>query len=250
MTAISPALYDGVVVHRRLAPVLHELRYRVAYMLLDLERLDETAAGLRLFSHNRFNLFALHDRDHGRGDGSPLIGQARQLLAEAGLGEGIDRIFLLTMPRLLGYVFNPLSIYYALGRDGEVRALIYEVSNTFGGRRSYVLPVREAGGARFRQSCAKALHVSPFNAAEGCYGFVGIPPGERVRLSIDYAQGNATVMTAHLTAIRQPLDDRQLARTFLRHPALTWKVIAGIHWEALRLWLKGVPVAARTAGGR
>jgi len=240
MNAVRSSLYDAVVVHRRLRPVTHELRYKLTYALIDVDEIPELDARLKLFSHNRFNLFSLYDRDHGAGDGMPVADYARRVVANAGMTGEIDRVQLLCLPRMLGYAFNPLSVYYCLGRDGDLKLVVYEVSNTFGERKTYVLPVEKAGATPLRQNCAKRFYVSPFNDGSGRYDFRIIAPGERVRVGVSLSNETGGILDAHLVGARRELSDRALAKTFLRHPALTWKVIAGIHWEALKLYLKGL----------
>jgi DUF1365 family protein len=227
-------------VHRRLRPVTHELRYRLTYALLDLDELTGLSAELKLFSYNRPGLFSLNDRDHGPGDGTPIRTHAERIVAKAGMSGEIDRVSLLCLPRFAGYVFNPLSVYYACASDGSPRLVIYEVSNTFGERKTYVLPVEAPKTGPIRQNCAKRLYVSPFNEAAGRYDFRIIAPGERVRVGVSLANEGGCILDAHLVGARRNLSDRELARTAWQHPALTWKVIAGIHWEALKLYLKGL----------
>ncbi|WP_436643424.1 DUF1365 domain-containing protein [Microbaculum sp. FT89] len=245
MTGFRSSLYDAVVVHRRVRPVGHELRYKLTYALIDIDEIGDLDARLRLFSYNRFNLFSLHDRDHGAGDGTPLRRYVDRVIARAGLSEEVASIRLLCLPRLAGYVFNPLSIYYGLDRGGALRLVVYEVSNTFGERKTYVLPVAARDARPVRQNCAKRFYVSPFNDAGGRYDFRILPPGERVRVGVSLSNQTGAVLDAHLVGARRPLDDHELARTLWRHPALTWKVTAGIHWEALKLYLKGLRTVPR-----
>lgn len=231
-------LYRGVVMHRRVRPRVHGFRYRLFWMLLDLDRLDEAAARTRLFSIGRFNLLSFHPRDHGDGSSANLRAQAMAKLAEAGIG-GVDGpIRLLTMPRLLGFVFNPISVYYCHRADDGLAAVIYEVSSTFGERRSYVLA---SEGERFEQSCDKALHVSPFMRMAMTYAFRGRTPDDRLTLAIDGHEADGLVIATAMTGERRALTDREVLKAVLAVPFETLKVVAAIHWEALRLFLKGVP---------
>ena len=234
------ALYDVIVVHRRLRPVEHDQRYALPDALVDVARLDELDRAARLFSYNRFNLFSIRDRDHGPGDGTPLAEHVARLTDAAGLAGEVTRVELLCLPRMLGYVFNPLSVYFCYGRGGEVRLILYEVSNTFGERKTYVVPASPGQDGAIRQAAGKRLYVSPFNHPDGRYDFTIAPPGERVRVGVALSRERQAVLSAHLVGRRRPFDDHGLARTFARHPALTWKVIGGIHWEALKLWRKGL----------
>jgi DUF1365 family protein len=235
-------LYRGEVTHARLRPKGHRFRYGVFWVLLDIDRLEEATAGARLFSLNRFNLFSLRESDHGETPGKPLRQQIEAKLAAVGVGLDGGPIRLLTMPRVLGYAFNPISLYYCHGADGRLAAMIYEVTSTFGERRSYVLPVEpDAPGERFRQRCDKTLHVSPFMKMDMDYEFTGGPPGERMALKIDGYDADGLLIATAMGGERRPLKDREITRAAIALPLSTLKVTLGIHWEALKLWLKGVP---------
>jgi DUF1365 family protein len=238
------ALYLGRVTHQRLRPARHRLGYRVFSLLVDVDELPALSRRLRLFSFNRFNLFSLHESDYGAGDGMALRGYVERQLDAAGLRTG-GAIHLLSMPRILGYAFNPLSVYFCGHPEGGgLQAVLYEVSNTFGQRHSYLIPVDEAErhGERIAQQCAKHFHVSPFLDLDMRYDFRVEPPdAERkgLRIGITARDAEGAVLTASLDAQRRPLGDAALALAFFSHPLLTFKVIAAIHWEALRLWVKG-----------
>jgi hypothetical protein len=238
---MKSCLYRGEVVHKRLKPVLHALRYRVSNVFLDVDELDGLSRKLRFFGYNRFNLFSIADRDHGPGDGTPIARHVRKLARQLPEGARAERFFMFCYPRMLGYVFNPLTIYFGYTRDGALCVTIYEVNNTFGGRVSYVLPVRD-GDTGIHQSCAKELYVSPFNQVEGEYGFHAAFPGETLSLGIVYRDAEGPCLKAYVTGTRRELSDRALIRTFAAFPFMTLKVIGAIHWEAARLWLKGLRV--------
>ena len=242
----ASALYVGHVMHRRVRPRAHRLRYRIFSLLLDLDEIDALAARLRLFSRNRFNLFAFHDRDFADGTAEPLRAHVERHLAAAGIDTDGGPIRLLAMPRILGFAFNPLSVYFCHGRDGALQAILYEVHNTFGERHSYLLPV-DAGEAAIRQGCAKAFHVSPFMVMEMRYAFRVTPPGDHVSIAITGSDAEGPIITAIHSAERRPMTDAVLARVFVTHPLLTFKVVGGILWEAAKLWAKGVPLHARPA---
>jgi len=240
----ASALYVGRVGHRRHRPRAHRLEYRVFSLLLDLDELPVLAQRLRLLSHNGPGVLSFFDRDHGPGDGSPLVPYVRDLLARAGVRDADGPVRLLCYPRVLGYVFNPLSVYYCHARDGALRALIYEVSNTFGERHSYVMPVGQ-DGTQIRQTCRKAFYVSPFLPMDCTYHFQVHTPGERLSLVIHETHEAKPILDAWFTGDRRPLSDGTLLRAALSVPFLTLKVLAAIHWEALKLWLKGVPLVRR-----
>ena len=233
------SLYVGHVGHRRLKPRRHQLRYRAYWLLIDLDELDSLAGRLRFFSHNGFNLFAIYDRDHGDRSGNPLRAYVERELGAAGVALTGGRILLLTMPRILGYVFNPLSVYLCYRETGELAAVLYEVTNTGGERHTYLIAARESGPVA-EQGCRKQLFVSPFLETDMHYDFRLQVPGSDVKLVIRASDTAGPVVVAWLSGTRRALSDRALLCVFFSHPLLTLKVIAAIHWEALRLWLKGV----------
>ncbi len=240
------ALYSGPVMHQRLQPRRHRLRYRVYSLLLDLDELPALDRRLRWLSVGRFNLFSWHERDHGDGTPGGLRAYIDSQLQAAGCRAG-GKVQLLTMPRILGYAFNPLSVYFCHAPgDGRLEAIFYEVNNTFGERHSYLLPVAgeaEAASGLVRQTCRKDFHVSPFLGLDMHYDFRVLPPAAHrpdLRLHIDARGPEGVMLTATLQARRQPLTDAALLRAFFTHPLLTLKVIAAIHWEALKLVAKGI----------
>ena len=244
MNGFRSALYSGRVMHHRLRPRQHRLRYSIFYLLIDLDEADGMAKTLRLFSRNRFNLFSFRDRDHGDGSSMPLRAQIDGHLREANVDAG-GPIRLLTMPRILGYAFNPLSVYFCYRRDESLAAIIYEVSNTFGQRHSYLVPVAPGAALPIRQQSRKSLYVSPFMTTDMDYSFVVVPPNDRVAISITGSDAQGPLIIAKLSAVRRALTDAALLKLFVSFPLLTLKVIVGIHWEALLLWFKGVGLQHR-----
>ncbi|WP_374374584.1 DUF1365 domain-containing protein [Dongia sp.] len=243
-TALTSAIYRGSVMHRRLRPKAHYLRYSIFYLLLDLDELPLIAKRSRLLGIEKAAPLSFRAKDHGDGSGDLKHWVGRQLEV-AGLRFEPGPIRLLTLPRLFGYAFNPISIYYCHDREQVLRATIYQVSNTFGGRHSYVLPVTSDG--TIRQSCKKALYVSPFNDVSGFYRFSVVPPGDKVALAIDQHDDRGRLLQAAFVGRRSELTDGILLRLLILYPFMTLKVVAGIHWEALKLWLKGVPLHKRPA---
>jgi len=239
------ALYAGEVMHQRIRPRRHRLCYRVFFMFLDLDELPELDRRLSVFSYNRFNLFSFFDKDHGSGDGGPLRRWVERHLAEAGIDLAGGAIRMLCFPRMLGYVFNPLTVYFCYRPNEDLAAILYEVSNTFGERHTYLVPV-EADGARvLSHRCDKEFYVSPFNAVEGAYSFRVEPPAGSVTVVINQSNTDGPLLHAALRAKRVPLTQPALLSAFFRYPLLTLKVIGGIHWEALRLWGKGLRLVDR-----
>jgi len=240
------ALYVGRTVHQRFAPRPHEFSYGLFQVLLDIDRLDDAVAGLKLFRLGRFGLFSFAVADHGARDGSSLRAWVEARLAEAGVPATARTIRLMTFPRMLGFVFNPLSIFFIHDADDRLEAVIYEVNNTFGQTHAYVAPA--SGATVERQSASKVFYVSPFFRVEGDYRFRLSPPRDQFRLTIvKEISGRADFVASQLTQ-RRPLTDGHLLRLTLAMPLMTLGVVAAIHWEALRLWIKGAPFGARPAG--
>jgi len=243
MTTLS-SLYVGSVVHRRLQPRMHRFRYRAFWLLLDLDELDELSSRLRWFSHNHSNVFSLYDADHGDGTETSLRLQVERQLSDAGVDLAGGHIRLLCMPRTLGYCFNPISIFFCYRADGALAALVYQVHNTFGERHSYVIRIEDRNAA-LHQRCQKHFYVSPFLDMDMRYDFRIIGPDERIAVGISASSSAKPVLNAVLTGRRRELTDRHLMFAFLKIPAITIKVITAIHWEALRLWAKGIRLHRR-----
>jgi DUF1365 family protein len=231
----ASALYHGIVTHRRFRPVTHALRYRIFMLLLDL---DETANLPRLLGIDRAGLLSFYQRDHGDGTAGGLRAWIATQLRQAGLPPA-PRVRALCMPRVFGHMFNPLTVYFCHAPAGDLQALIYEVNNTFGGRHAYTLAV---GGSadRVAHGCDKTFHVSPFMDMDLHYRFRIRPADETVSLVIHADDAVGVLLTAGFAGRRQALSNAGIVRAALGMPWLGLKVLGGIHWEALRLWLKGL----------
>lgn len=240
------ALYAGGVVHQRLRPVRHRLRYAVFYLLIDLDELPDLAARLKLFAFDRFGLFAFHQRDHGGQQTGQLRAWVERHVRDAGLTDRLGDIRILCMPRILGYAFNPISVYFCYAQGGGLVAMLYEVRNTFGERHSYLIPVR-AQNETVRQACDKQFYVSPFMPMELAYRFRVELPGDTIRLGINAADSEGVVIATAFSGRREVLSDSVLLRHFLRMPLLGAKIVAAIHWEAAKLWLRGLRLKPRPA---
>ncbi len=234
-------LYPGKVMHQRLNPFGHRFSYTVFSLLVDIDRLDDLARMSRLLSVNRPGILSFHESDHVEDKGETLRQFADRLLAAAGLDKPAARVLLLAYPRMFGYVFNPLSTYFAYDAEDRLIAIIYAVRNTFGERHSYVAPVLsgEESPAGIRQTRTKIFHVSPFMEMGLRYHFRILPPGKTVRVRIHETAGKAPMLSATFNGDATLLTDKNLVRCLLKFPVMTLKVMAGIHWEALKLWLKG-----------
>lgn len=246
---MKSAIYAGKVFHARFRPRAHRLRYSVFQCLFDLDELDAMAAKLRLFSRNRFNLLSFYDRDFGDRSGKPLRPQVEALMRQAGQEPDGGPIRLLTMPRMLGHVFNPISVWFCHRRDGSLATLIYEVTNTFKERHSYVIPVPQdqARAETIRQACDKSFYVSPFMDLDMRYDFTVAPPMEKTKVVVAGADADGPMIVASFAGERRELSDGALFKAFLQHPLLTLKVVVGIHVEALWLFLKRIGVRRHVA---
>lgn len=241
----ASALYVGSVMHRRLRPKRHRLRHAVFWMLLDLDEIDEVDSRLWLFSRNRTNAVSFVDRDHGEQTNEPLRAQIERHLSAAGINLASGPIRLLCMPRIFGYGFNPISIYFCHRATGEIAALLYEVRNTFGERHSYLIPVAECDSPAIHQNCDKGFYVSPFMDMTMRYAFRVAPPNDTVSVAITGSDAEGPMIVAALAGRRQPLTDAALAGLLISIPFLTLKVNGAIHWHALKMWLKGFSLKAR-----
>ena len=242
-SAAALAIYQGILFHeRRIAP-RYTFRYRIFSLYLDIDRLDEADRHHRFFSHNRFNLISLNDADHGAKDGSALRPWIDTQLNAAGVDLAGGTVHLLCYPRVLGYVFNPLSVWFCRHADGQLRAVLCEVRNTFGEWHGYLL--HHQGGAlaeRIRDRATKIFHVSPFLPRQGHYQFRLQAPNTRYAVTVNWhasEQADQPALIAVQSGERRDGGDRGLLRVALTVPLLTLKVIAAIHWQALKIWLRG-----------
>ena len=240
--AQAAVLFSGQVMHQRMKPVGHRFSYDVFSLMVDLDRLDEVDRLSAVFSVNRRNLLSFHEKDHTRKDGLSLRSYIDDLLAKDGLTVRPARVLLVCYPRILGLVFNPLSVYYAYAHDGTLGAMIYEVRNTFGERHTYVCPIGpdDVSDAGIRQQCDKLFHVSPFIPMAMRYQFRMLPPGDEIRWRILETDREGPLLAATFSGTQVPLKTGKILRLVARIPHLTLKIVAGIHWEALKLWIKGV----------
>lgn len=227
-------LYFGTVHHKRVRPFTHSFDYRVFYGLFDVDELQLLSDSVHLFGRRRPVSF--RESDHGPEDGSSLRGWVERVLAEAGVELGGGRIMLLAFPRIFGYVFNPISVWYCFDADDELIAVLHEVRNTFGDKHVYVVPLDPH---ELSHEFAKKLHVSPFMAVTGDYEFTMTVPGKRLSIGITHRDADGELFRAGLAGTRRAFNDRSLVRALITHPLLTVRVIGSIHWQALLLWRKG-----------
>lgn len=245
----QPELCVGRVFHKRLRPVEHQFSYSVFFLRLPLSQLKEL--GNRWLSKDGFNLLSFSTHDYGPRDGSSLENWMRELLLREGIDSANGEIVLQTFPRLLGYVFNPISVWYCFDQGGLLRAALAEVRNTFGEHHNYLVAHKDQRtiAAGDWLTSRKVFHVSPFCEVKGHYRFRFEQVAGRAFAQIDYFDGNDVtagdadkLIVTTLHGVPEPLTSRSTLRAFLGHPLMTFGVVARIHWHALKLWLKHVPI--------
>jgi uncharacterized protein len=233
----APGLFSGRTVHERFGKVRHRLVYDIYQLLIDVDDVANSVKGLKWLTYNRFGALSFFDRDHGDRSGAPLRSWVEARLTDAGVKLDGGPIRLLTFPRVLGFVFNPISVFFGYSPQGELKGVIYEVNNTFGETHSYVAPA--SNGAIEHHQADKIFHVSPFFDVSGRYAFTLRAPQNGLSLVIDKYRDQVRDHVATLKAHRLPLTDAALAKSFFTMPFLTLKVVAAIHFEALKLFFKG-----------
>jgi uncharacterized protein len=243
----AACLYDGQVMHARMKPKPHRFTYHIYSLLIDLTRLSEANSASIFFSVGGFNLLSFNEKDHGAGDGLPLADYTKLLLKSAGVQPEITRVLLMCYPRVLGFTFNPIAVYFAYGASNELVGVIYEVRNTFGEMHTYVAPVRdgELNEAGLRQEREKLFYVSPFMDMPMNYRFRIRPPAKDLALRILETDATGPILTASFIGTQTTLTNASVLNAFFRVPLMTIKVVVGINWEAMKLWFKGIRLFTR-----
>lgn len=244
---LSTAIYKGEVRHQRLTPLRNRFAYNMSSFLFDLDELDKAQRHCRWFSLNRFNLFSFYFKDLGNGSGEHPRDYLERCLKEQGLVDTLASASVLCYPRILGYAFNPLSVYYCYNQHKELFAVLHEVSNTFKQRHSYLfsVPAVDRNKPTIRQQCDKNFYVSPFNSMAMRYQFRLLLPSDKLGISIRVKQNEQDVLHASFQGQRRPFNDRELLRSFCSLPLMTLKVLGGIHWQALKLFSRGLKIVPR-----
>ncbi len=247
---MNSCLYECEVMHHRLEPKVHQFRYRIFMFALDLDEIDAVASKTLFFSRNAWNLYSFRDRDHLTMPGFEK-GSVKENIIAYLAQNGVQfppggRISLVTLPRVLGYIFNPVSFYFCADSAGAPLCAVVQVGNTFGEMKPYCIPA-PASADGFRLVTPKHFYVSPFSSLDLSFDFKLRVPGEHLDIHIDDRDGERRVLLSALTGKRTPLTNTRLCWLTLKYPLLTLKVIFLIHWHAMILWLKKVPLHRKAA---
>ena len=233
---MNSCIYNGIVTHKRFKPVKHFLKYKTFSFFIDLDEIEKLDKNNIIFSFNRFNIFSFYNRDHGNRDGKSLKNWVMDNLIKFKISENINKIQLLCYPRIFGYVFNPLSIFYCY-QDEKLKVIFYEVKNTFNEQHTYIFKVNDSNIVT--QKCKKKFYVSPFMNMDTYYSFRLLNPDQKLSVSIEQTDKKDTLLTAVQTGERKDFNFKQLVVNFFKYPFMTIKIISAIHFEALLLWKKG-----------
>ena len=235
---MTSSIYNGTVIHKRFKPKVHFFKYKVFSLLIDLSELDFLDKNISFFSYNKFNLISFFDKDHGERDGTSLVEWVKKNLNENKINHENIKIKLLCYPRILGYVFNPLSIFYVYNNKDELISILYEVKNTFGEQHTYIFKIENNN--LLQHNCEKKFHVSPFIEMNCNYFFRILKPSEKISVIIDQYQFNEKILYASQDGTRTDFTSSQLIKSYIKHPLMTFKIISAIHFEAFKLWVKGI----------
>ena len=235
----NSSIYTGTVIHKRFKPKVHSFNYKVFSLLIDLSELGLLDKSLKLFSYNKFNIISFYNKDHGQRDGSSLKKWVFDNLQKNNIGTNDVKIKLLCYPRIFGYVFNPLSVFYVYNKNSDLISILYEVKNTFGEQHTYVFKTKK-NEKLIQHVCQKKFHVSPFIDMNCVYFFRLLKPGDKISVIIDLQDQESKILYASQDGIRSELNNKTLMKSYLKHPLMTFKVILAIHFEAFKLWTKGI----------
>ena len=235
----NSCIYIGKVIHKRFKPKEHFFKYNVFSLFIDLSELKKIEKEINLFSYNKFNLISFFDIDHGPRDGSSLEAWVKKNLKKIGIIDTKVNIRLLCYPRIFGYVFNPLSIFFIYDKNNHLISVLYEVKNTFGEQHTYVFKT-EKGKNLIKNFCFKKFHVSPFIEMKCKYFFKILNPEKKLSIIINQSDNEGKLLYASQDGVKKELCNKNLIFSYISHPLMTFKIIGAIHYEALKLWLKGI----------
>ena len=233
------SIYNGKVIHKRFKPKEHFFKYSVFSLLIDLSELNQLDKEIKFFSFNKFNLISFYEKDHGSRDGSSLVAWVKKNLEANNIHFKDIKIKLLCYPRIFGYVFNPLSVFFIYNSNEKLISILYEVKNTFGEQHTYIFKVDD-DLKLFQHNCSKKFHVSPFIEMDCNYFFRILKPEDKMSVIIDQYQTNEKILYASQDGKRVDFNSKELLKSYLKHPLMTFKIISAIHFEAFKLWTKGI----------
>ena len=236
---INSAIYNGQVIHKRFKPKVHYFKYKVFSLLIDLSELEKLDQNVNFFSFNKFNLISFYEKDHGERDGSSLKLWVKKNLEKNKIQVNNIKIKILCYPRIFGFVFNPLSVFYVYNLDDQLISILYEVKNTFGEQHTYIFKVTKDSNL-IQNNCSKKFHVSPFIEMNCNYFFRLLKPGNKISVVIDQYENENKILYASQDGVRSDFSTKQLVKSYLKHPVMTFKIILAIHFEAFKLWAKGI----------
>ena len=232
-------IYTGNVVHKRFKPKIHFFKYKVFSLLIDLSEIHLLDKDLKIFSYNKFNIISFYDKDHGPRDGSSVKNWVIDNLKKNNIDTNDIQIKLLCYPRIFGYVFNPLSVFYVYDKNLNLISILYEVKNTFGEQHTYVFK-SDINNNLVQHMCKKKFHVSPFIEMDCVYFFRLLKPGNKLSVIIDQNDKEGKILYASQDGVKSEITNANLTKSYLKHPLMTFKIILAIHFEAFKLWSKGI----------
>ena len=234
----NSAIYNGKVIHRRFKPKEHYFKYNVFSLLIDLDELEIIQNKIKIFSYNKFNIISFYETDHGPRDGTSLKKWIIKNLKDIGINNENIQIKLLCYPRIFGYAFNPLSVFFIYDQNSRLISILYEVKNTFGEQHTYIFKTDD--NETIINNCSKKFHVSPFIEMECNYYFRVLKPSDKMSVIIDQSDKDGKLLYASQDGNARKLNEKNLLISYISHPLMTFKIIVAIHYEALKLWLKGI----------
>ena len=235
----NSSIYTGTVIHKRFKPKIHYFNYKVFSLLIDISELDLLDKSLKIFSYNKFNIISFYNKDHGPRDGRCLKNWVVNNLQKNKIETNNILIKLLCYPRIFGYVFNPLSVFYVYDKNSNLISILYEVKNTFGEQHTYIFKTKKNQNL-IQHVCKKKFHVSPFIEMNCVYFFRLLKPCNKISISIDLQDPEGKILYAAQDGIKIELNNKNLTKSYLKHPLMTFKIILAIHFEAFKLWAKGI----------
>ena len=235
----NSSIYNGTVIHKRFKPKVHFFKYKVFSILIDISEINLLHKNLKIFSYNSFNIISFYDADHGPRDGTSVKEWVIKNLKDNQIDTKDIKIKLLCYPRIFGFVFNPLSVFFIYNKKSELISILYEVKNTFDEQHTYIFKNRENENL-IKHTCKKKFHVSPFIEMNCTYFFKILKPGDKISVIIDQYDEEGKLLYASQDGSRIDLNNKNLFLSYLKHPLMTFKIIAAIHFEAFKLWIKGI----------